>query len=164
MILNRPFLLTVEKVIISFCFQYLSIYHCFTKMSTMIEHLENHDFTQDGRLKAEIHEGLPVFVMIQSSKCYHCTVAKPEFVKLYNEFHGRGLKIMTISGDGKRQSEIALINRITTIYPGFIGYPAYMLFLPDGRKLSYNGERDAYSLSQFLNTTLFNRRQRSRGF
>lgn len=118
---------------------------------TSLLHLENNDFTPDGRLLHSIHQGLPVFVMIQSSRCGHCINAKPEFAKLHRIVDGNGVRIMTILADGKREGEIALQNRIGRIVKGFNGsVPYFVLFLQNGDQVKYNGTRDASSWYAFL--------------
>ena len=123
-------------------------------MSMMIEYLENQDFTHDGRLKQEVHRGLPVFVMFQANGCGWCTKAKPAFSDLINMYrrNDKKVKFMTILANGDKPSEKALATRIRTIYPGITGYPAFMLFLPDGRKYPYDmqASRDAKSFHEFI--------------
>lgn len=119
----------------------------------MMQYLENQDFTPDGHLQPRIHGNQPVFVMIQAKQCGHCTDAKPAFAKLAKIFENKGIvKIMTILADGERKSEQDLLARIRTIYPDIIGYPAYMLFLPNGRKFGYDpkAKRDTMALYQFI--------------
>ena len=111
-----------------------------------IMYLERPDFTSDGNLVPRLLKS-PVFVMFQADFCGHCTVAKPVFQALANE----GLvRCMTVQGDGDRQSERDIIPLLRTIYPGFQGYPSYMLFKPDGTRIPYTGKRDLVSLRKFV--------------
>lgn len=102
------------------------------------------DFTKDGNLVPSLLSNGPVFVMIQATFCGHCTTAKPEFQKIAQE---NIVKCMTIQGDEPKQKE--LVDKLDIIYPGFQGYPSYMLFTQHG-KIPYAGQRDYNSLKKFV--------------
>lgn len=106
-------------------------------------YLEKSDFTSDGNLVSSLQR-TPIFVMFQASFCGHCTTAKPAFQRLAEE--GR-ITCMTIQGDEPKQKD--LMPMLDKIYPGFQGYPSYMLFIY-GTKIPYNGERDLDSLRDFV--------------
>lgn len=111
-------------------------------------YLEIHDFDPDGHL-VDVTE--PVFVMIQSTRCGHCTMAKPAFQQLADE---KIVRCMTIHGDGERPSERAIVPILNKIYPDFKGYPSYLLFMPDGRRIPYMGPRDVHSMRNFIRTMI----------
>lgn len=117
-----------------------------------IVYLERRDFTSDGKMVPELRRE-PVLVMIQSSACGHCNVAKPAFQSLANE---GVVKCMTIQGDGERQSERDIVPIMSRIYPNFRGYPSYMMFMPDGRKIPHVGGRDVNSLKNFVRSVIRN--------
>lgn len=115
-----------------------------------IMYLERTDFTDDGNLVSELRQ-TPVFVMFQAEFCGHCKTAKPAFQRLARE----GIvKCMTVQGDGERKSEKDIVPILSKIYPGFQGYPSYMLFLKDGRKIPYKGKRDLDSMRNFILGTI----------
>lgn len=128
-----------------------------TKMADLkypVSYLEVHDFDRAGNLVAEKLIRKPVMVMLQAGWCGHCIASKPEFQK----FADMGIiKCATIQEDGSRNTEKDLGKLISFIYPEkFIGYPSYMLFLPSGKKLAYNGGRDAESLKHFVSSQIGN--------
>ena len=111
-----------------------------------ILYLSRNAITADGTNLTPEFRKKPVFVMFQSRMCGHCTTAKPDFQRLADE----GLvKCMTVDASDERQkSEVMpLLNRL---YPGIEGYPSYMLYLPNGRKIPYVGKRDFASLKNFV--------------
>jgi len=121
--------------------------------SLPIVYLSNNDFTPNGDLKPQTSHNLPVFVMIQSNSCGHCTQAKPAFQTLAIALANKGrIKCMTIQADDPRQSVRALMARINNIYPNLEGYPSYILFRPDGKRITYKGKRDVNSMLTFVNT------------
>lgn len=122
-----------------------------TDLKYPVAYLENHDFDSAGNLVGIEFKGKPVMVLLQSSTCGHCTNAKPAFQEFANNVFGN-IIAATIQSDGERSSEVELDKRMRNdIYPGhFVGYPSYMLITADGRRLAYNGSRDARSLESFV--------------
>lgn len=117
-----------------------------------IAYLERSDFTSDGNLSKTLTGGNPVLVMVQSNKCGHCIRAKPEFQALADS--GEVL-CATISTDGDKPTERAIMPFMSTIYPDFQGVPTYILFLDDGSRIPYmSGDRSANSLLKFVQETL----------
>jgi hypothetical protein len=111
-----------------------------------IEYLERSDFTADGSNLIHPLRRSPIFVMFQSARCGHCTVAKPAFQTLANL---ELFKCMSIQTDGIRQSERDIEPILGNIYTDFQGYPSYMLFV-GGRKVPYIGARDVESMKNFV--------------
>lgn len=111
-----------------------------------VMYLERQDFMADGSLSPQLLNE-PTLVMFQADYCGHCKSAKPEFQALANE---GVVRCMTVQGDGQRKSERDIVPILSTIYPGFRGYPSYMLFMPDGRRIPHMGRRDARALKQFV--------------
>lgn len=113
-----------------------------------IGYLEAEDFDVHGNLaNSFLKERLPVFVMIQASFCGHCQTAKAAFQQLAD----RGVvTCMTIHADADRPSVKALLLRMDKIHANLLGYPSYVLYTRDGRKLVYDGKRDFASMSAWL--------------
>lgn len=97
-----------------------------------------------GNLVPSLLANGPVFVMIQAAFCGHCTSAKPEFQRLAES---NIVTCMTIQGDEPKQKD--LVDKLEVIYPGFQGYPSYMLFTAN-EKIPYAGQRDYASLRKFV--------------
>lgn len=98
-----------------------------TDLEYPVAHLEDSDFDSQGNLiNPEALKYPIVVVMVQSSWCGHCKMAKPSYQEFANK-HGKIL-IATIQADGDRPSEKALGQRISKIIPGFRGFPEYVLF------------------------------------
>lgn len=117
-----------------------------------VAYLEVHDFDESGNLVTPELARKAVMVMFQASWCGHCKDSKPEFQKFANT----GIvKCATIQEDGSRKTEKELSKLVSRIYPEeFIGYPSYMLILPSGKKIAYNGRRDAESIKQFVSSQI----------
>jgi len=115
-----------------------------------IMHLVDTDFTSSGNLKSSLLK-LPVIVMFQTSWCGACKTAKPHFQMFANMSNDLGQwKCMTVQGDGELMSERNIMNRIKSIYPNFKGYPSYMLFKPNGEKISHTGGLNQKQLQSFV--------------
>lgn len=116
-----------------------------------IAYLERTDFTDDGRLVERLNRE-PAFVMFQTSRCGHCSAAKPEFQRLAD----RGVvRCFTAQLDGERASERAIGDIVRTVYPGFRGYPSYALYPGYGRPMTpYDGPRDADSMQRFVTASI----------
>lgn len=111
-----------------------------------VMYLERSDFLSDGKMVPNLLVS-PVFVMFQAEYCGHCKTAKPAFQALANE----GIvRCMTVQGDGERQSERDIVPLLGRIYPGFLGYPSFMLFKTDGSRVPYTGKRDLASMRAFV--------------
>lgn len=119
-----------------------------------VAYLEVHDFDKAGNLVAQKLAQKPVMVMLQAGWCGHCVASKPEFQK----FADMGIvECATIQEDGFRKTEKDLGKLVSAIYPEkFIGFPSYMLILSSGKKLAYNGGRDAESIKQFVSSQVGN--------
>lgn len=109
-----------------------------------VAYLEVNDFDDSGNYLGR----KPIMVMFQAGWCGHCAYSKPEFQKFADE---RIVECATIQEDGARKTEKELGKLVSRIYPEqFLGYPSYMLILPSGKKLAYNGGRDAESIKKFV--------------
>ena len=119
-----------------------------TDLKYPVAYLEIQDFDADGNLMLSHFEGMPVMVMIQAGWCGACTQAKPEFQR-YANMNIAGAA--TIQNDGERESERQLAAIVSRIYPEkMIGFPSYMLITGDGKRIAYNGPRDAESIKNFV--------------
>lgn len=116
-------------------------------LSRPVSYLERSDFTDQGVLTNPSLTKKPVLIMLQAGFCGYCHQAKPAFQKFAEE----GLiTCSTLQPDGDRQSEKALQPIVEKIYPGFRGYPSYLLIKPDGSKIPHNGGRGADELREFV--------------
>jgi thiol-disulfide isomerase/thioredoxin len=115
-----------------------------------IAYFEDNDFDFQGNLIHPFFRSKPVLVMLQSSNCHHCQIAKPSF----EEFAANTDKVDCgmIQFDGEKESEKTLAKRIMTTLR-FDGFPSYFLSLPDGfggrKNIKYTGNRDPDSLKDF---------------
>lgn len=114
-------------------------------------YLDDGDFDESGNLKT-LTTDIPVFIMVQALFCGHCTVAKPDFQKIADEYYGRIL-CATIEGDSKLPEVVSLMKRLDDIYPEFRGFPSYLVYFKDKRMI-YNGGRKYKDLKQFLDSNL----------
>ncbi len=117
------------------------------ELTAPVAYLEKTDFTSSGEIIDRLKRK-PIFVMIQSTACGHCRVAKPAFQALANDGI---ISCLTIQADGQRQSERDLAPLLTMIYPGFNGFPSYMLFIND-KKIPYVGGRSYMEMKEFIST------------
>lgn len=102
-----------------------------------VAYLEEQDFDQEGNLVAPgVPKDLPVIIMMQSSWCPHCTLAKPAFQEFANANEGK-VFCATIQADGDRESEKALGKRAKQLKPGFRGFPEYVLY-QGGKRIDRN--------------------------
>ena len=112
-----------------------------------IAYLETHDFDERGDFVFP-KKAVPTLVMIQAGWCGACAGSKPDFQRFADM---EVVSTATIQEDGERDSEKLLGKRIGEIYPEkFVGFPSYMLILPSGKKIAYNGNRDPDSLKKFV--------------
>jgi thiol-disulfide isomerase/thioredoxin len=109
-------------------------------------YFEEDDFDEKGNI-TKIHNSKPVFILIQSLKCYHCTKSKPAF----QEFAERNKnKVMcgTIQMDSPKMTP-EFINKLKYIYPDLVGFPSYILY-SNGKKIVYDGERTVKDMEKFI--------------
>lgn len=113
-----------------------------------MEYLEIQDFTSDGHVIASVQQNRPVFAMFQSGHCSHCQRAKPAFEELSR---WKMVRSMYVRLDSPIQSvrDVSII--LDKIHPSISrGIPAYVLFLTDGTRMMYIGNRDVRSMKTFL--------------
>ena len=121
-----------------------------TYLNKPIAYLVDTDFDDDGNLiNPEIPKDIPVLIMIQANFCGHCTHAKPEFQKLSEE-NENDLFCSTIQGDGNEDGEQELGKRLINIFPGFRGFPEYMLYKNGEFVEQHDGGRSSDDLKKFL--------------
>ena len=100
-----------------------------TDLQYPVAHLEDTDFDSQGNLINPKALQYPIMVvMIQSSWCGHCKMAKPAYQEFANKKYGTNILVATIQADGDRPSEKALGKRVGNIIPGLRGFPEYALF------------------------------------
>lgn len=109
-----------------------------------VVYLEESDFNEDGTLK-NIPKSKPVFILLQSLNCYHCSLAKPAFQELCKK--NPDIICATIQMDLIKTQSFA--NIIDKIYPNLIGYPSYVLLFNDN-KMVYDGDRTVQDMDNFL--------------
>lgn len=113
-----------------------------------MEYLEITDFTSDGHVIPSVQQNRPVFVMFQSGQCSHCQRAKPAFEELSKWKMVRSMYVKLDSPIPSLRDVSMIIDRI---HPGISrGIPAYVLFLKDGTRMMYKGNRDVRSMRVFL--------------
>ena len=113
-----------------------------------IAYLVDSDFDDNGNIiNPQIPTDIPVLVMIQANFCGHCTTAKPAFQKLAEQNKGK-IFAATIQGDGKETGESQLSRRLSSIVPGFRGFPEYVLF-KNGKRIKHEGGRSKDDLENF---------------
>jgi thiol-disulfide isomerase/thioredoxin len=118
---------------------------CKMELNPPVMYLVDSDFTPSGDLDPKLARK-PIFVMFQAGYCGHCTTAKPAFQALADE----GIvQCATFQADGDRPDEKALAKRLDTVYPGFRGFPSYMLFV-NGKKIPHVGGRSVNDMKQFV--------------
>lgn len=115
------------------------------KLRKPVIYLVDHDVTETGQIKGM--EGVRGVVMVQTTGCGHCAMAKPA----YQEFANRHpeLKVFTVQADGIIEGERELGKRIQTLSKNFLGYPHYCL-VANGRIVDKEiTGRDVQSLERF---------------
>jgi thiol-disulfide isomerase/thioredoxin len=111
-----------------------------------VVYFEDSDFDSKGNFS---QPNKPVFILLQSLKCYHCTNAKPAF----QEFAERNPNILcgTIQIDSPQMTPEFLQKIDSSIYPNLVGFPSYIAY-HNGKKTVYNGDRSVKSMEQFFST------------
>ena len=99
--------------------------------------LEDHDFDVRGNLIQSALTDKPVMIMVQTSQCGACQMAKPTF----EQFARMGLlNTAYIAADGNRPSQRSLIARVDRIAPEPVQYyPTFFIMTPSGQKFMYKG-------------------------
>ena len=118
-----------------------------------VAHLEDSDFNSEGNLiNPEILKYPIVVILVQSSWCGHCKMAKPAYQEFANKYKNNNkMLVATIQADGERQSEKKLGKRLDKIIPGFRGFPEYALY-KNGKFVSSNIKgRSIRDLEEFVN-------------
>lgn len=112
-----------------------------------VVYLENEDFDEEGNVR---DQSRPVFIMLQTTNCGHCTQSKPAF----HDFAVRNPHILcaTIQMDSPKVTK-ELHQKIDQIYPGLWGFPSYILHW-QGRKVKYEGDRSFDDLSRFVQSSV----------
>ena len=112
-------------------------------------YLEETDFDDTGKLTT-IPANKPVLILLQSLRCYHCTEAKPAFLK----FSQKNPDILcgTIQMDSEKMTK-EFAKKINYIYPDLIGFPSYILYY-NGKKIVYDGNRTVEDIENFVNGVL----------
>ena len=92
----------------------------------------------------------PLFILIQSLKCYHCTKSKPAFQEFAER--NKGVACATIQVDSPKMNN-EFIKKLEHVYPDLIGFPSYILHYK-GRKIVYDGDRSLGDMERFVLETL----------
>ncbi len=118
-----------------------------------ILHLEDHDFTEDGRLNLpDQYKGKCCVVMIFAVWCGPCAKLKPEFAQLPGKL-GNNVTVAAINGSGKDTlaSEQALMKRLRSIVKDFRGFPTVAIFDKNGNFVgTHEGPRKCDSIIETL--------------
>jgi thioredoxin-like negative regulator of GroEL len=110
---------------------------------TKIFYLENSDFSQDGKLL--INSDKMVVILLQADFCGYCKQFKPEFDKVVSAL-GKKVNFATIKIDDDKE----LGKRIGQFIPEFKGVPTVVLFQAGKYMETYNGDRKADALIEYL--------------
>ena len=117
-----------------------------------VAYLVNDDFDADGNIvNNQVPKDKPVLVMLQANFCGHCTTAKPAFQELANKHHDT-IFFATIQADGKEPGEAELGKRLSSIVPGFRGFPEYVLFKNGKLVKKHEGARTVEALKTFAHS------------
>ncbi len=111
-------------------------------------YLEESDFDDNGNFISVANK--PIFILFQSLRCYHCTLAKPAFL----EFSQKNPDILcgTIQMDSDKITS-TFMKKINLIYPDLIGFPSYVL-LHNGKKTVYDGDRTLLDMDNFVSNII----------
>ena len=110
-----------------------------------VAYLEDGDISPDGKLKID-SKGKPVVIMLSGTFCGFCTKFKPEFQKAANAIKGKAC-MATIVIDKEKNLGKELNNYI----PNFKGVPTVVVFKNGKYSKTYEGERKASDLIEFIN-------------
>jgi len=113
-------------------------------------YLEDSDFDDQGNLLS-IPSDKPVFILLQSMQCYHCTKSKPAFQEFAIRHKGHVL-CGTIQMDSPKMTP-ELMKKIQYIYPDLVGFPSYILYI-NGKKIVYDGNRSLQDMEAFIRQVL----------
>jgi thiol-disulfide isomerase/thioredoxin len=115
-----------------------------------VAYLTDSDIDDGGNIiTPQIPSDLPLLLMIQANFCGHCTTAKPALQE-FAQKHGNRVVVATIQADGKEPGEMELAQRLSKIYPGFSGFPEYMLFKDKKPYKKHDGGRSVEDLEKFV--------------
>lgn len=109
-------------------------------------YLEDSDFDAQGNL-VSIPSNKPVFILLQSLQCYHCTNSKPAFHEFAKK-HQNYVLCATIQIDSPKMTP-ELLKKIPLIYPDLVGFPSYILYF-NGKKIKYDGNRSLQDMEAFI--------------
>jgi thiol-disulfide isomerase/thioredoxin len=115
-----------------------------------IFYLEDSDFDSKGNL-ITTPLNKPVFILLQSMQCYHCTKSKPAFQEFANK-HKDYVMCGTIQMDSSKITP-EFINKIQFIYPDLVGFPSYILYI-NGKKIVYDGNRSLEDMEKFISRVI----------
>lgn len=137
-----------------------------------ILYLEDEDFDKQGRLITQPEDkGKPHLVMVFANWCGPCKATKPVYGKLVsdNAIDQSKVRVACINASSttegpykNRPGELAIMNRIDKIIPGFRGFPTIVLFDENGEVIKeevdptpakpakmYRGSRELQDLVDF---------------
>ncbi len=119
-----------------------------------IIYLEDHDFTNDHKLKLPgEHKGKPCIVMVFATWCGPCKMTKPHYKKLLDKVDPSKVVVAAVNGSGATTlpSEQKLMKRSKNIFDGFRGFPHICVFDGDGNMVkTHEGKRDVDSMLETL--------------
>jgi thiol-disulfide isomerase/thioredoxin len=116
-----------------------------------VAYLTNGDISDEGKL---VSQNKPALIMLQANFCGFCTVAKPAFQQVADEYTKKGLFCATIQGDGKEPDEPVSMVKIKKMCPQFKGYPTYVGRRVGGDWIEHQGGRDVESITKFADSLI----------
>lgn len=108
-------------------------------------HVNDSTFNEYGHIKPSLNTPY-MFIMVQTSKCPHCTAAKPAFQALSNKLIGHPVVTMAVF---EMDKDTKLSSRLKNFVP-LRGVPSYFLYKDNRYYKEYNGDRTEYDLLEFL--------------
>lgn len=132
-------------------------------------YLEDQDFDKDNKLiVSSSDKGKNHIVMIFANWCGPCKATKGPYSELLKKVDPSKVKVCCINLTGEESGpykntdgELKISKRITTIVPGFRGFPTIVLFDGDGNIVKdkgkgnvrmYKGSRTTEDLEKFANS------------
>lgn len=117
------------------------------KFNENVMFLESQDFDEAGNLVRSADK--PVIAMILASWCGHCKTTKPIFQQFADLENGKNAYTAVIYSDGSTPGEKKLSQRISSIVPGFGGFPTIVKFNKGKYVSTYQGARTVEGLRGF---------------
>jgi hypothetical protein len=115
-----------------------------------VYYLQITDFDSEANLiNPNIPKNIPTIIMIQAGFCSHCTTSKPAYQEFANKNQDKAF-FTSIQADGDQPGEKELGKILSKIDPTFRGFPHYMAYNKNDKRITHNGGRSVAELEKFL--------------